>query len=278
MKHISSNNINTDNIEKFIHEFRSNRPFAHIVIDNFLLEESANKILINNFKLDKNWTNYSFVNNYKKSGLEDKKYMDVTCNELLDELGSREFMDKLSIITGINNIFFDPYLDGGGLHQTFNGGSLNVHTDFLAHKLKKKWKRVINLIIYMNKNWRDEYNGELELWDDKVKKKIKAVSPIFNRCVIFKTDKKSFHGHPTKLNIPPNMSRKSVIVYYYVEEEKDLNLHPTLYKSRPSDNFLSKFLVKFDMFFSNIYGFLKRYRILNDKFVTKLLNLLSRRK
>ena len=259
-------------------EFRTNLPFAHIVIDNFLLEESANKILNNNFILNENWTNYSFINNYKKSGLEDKKYMDRTCNELLEELGSKEFMKKLSKITGINDIFFDPYLDGGGLHQTFNGGSLNVHTDFLAHKLKKKWKRVINLIIYMNKDWLDEYNGELELWDVKVKKKIKKVSPIFNRCIIFKTDKKSFHGHPSKLNIPENMSRKSVIVYYYIKEEKDLDLHPTLYKSTPSDSFLSKFLVKFDMFFSNIYGFLKRHRILNDKFATKILNFLNRRK
>ena len=130
----------------------------------------------------------------------------------------------------------------------------------------------------MNKNWLDEYNGELELWDKKVEKKIKKVYPIFNRCVIFKTDEKSFHGHPKKLNVPSNMSRKSVIVYYYIKEEKDLNLHPTLYKSRPEDNIYSRFSIKFDMFFSNIYGFLKRYRILNDKFATKLLNFINRRK
>ena len=278
MKHISSKNINPNTIDKYFHEFTSNIPFQHLVIDNLLIEESANKILNNNFKLNKHWINYSFINNYKKSGLVDTKYMDETCNELLEELASKEFMNQLSKITGINNILFDPGLDGGGLHQTFNGGSLNVHTDFLAHKFKKKWKRVINLIIFLNKNWHDEYNGQLELWDEKVKNKIKAVSPIFNRCIIFKTDKKSFHGHPIKLNVPQDISRKSLSVYYYIEENKNLSLYPTLYKNRPEDSYYSKFLVKFDMFFSNIFGFLKRYHILNDKFATKVLNFFNRHK
>ena len=56
----------------------------------------------------------------------------------------------------------------------------------------------------------DEYNGNLEFWDAKPEKKVKSISPIFNRCVIFRTDKKSFHGHPEKLNLPPNLSRKSI--------------------------------------------------------------------
>ena len=57
-------------------------------------------------------------------------------------------------LSGINNIFLDPALDGGGLHQVFNGGLLNVHTDFNTHLVEKTWRRVLNILIFLNHNWR----------------------------------------------------------------------------------------------------------------------------
>ena len=133
--------------------------------------------------------------------------------------------------------FLDLTLDGGGLHQIFNGGLLNVHTDFTSHTIERTWKRVLNILIYLNKDWMDEYNGNLEFWDAKPEKKVKSISPIFNRCVIFRTDKKSFHGHPEKLNLPPNLSRKSIALYYFVKEDKKLKLYTTKYVGRPKDSF-----------------------------------------
>ena len=128
-------NFNSESIEKYIEQFASNHPFPHIIIDNFLKIETAEKI-ISSFNINKHWINYSLVNNFRKFGLTNKKYMDKNCNEIFEELNSREFINILIKITGINNIFLDPTLDGGGLHQVFNGGLLNVHTDFNTHLIE----------------------------------------------------------------------------------------------------------------------------------------------
>ena len=69
------------------------------------------------------------------------------------------------------------------------------------------------------------------------------------------------------------MSRKSIQLYYLVEEEKVQNLHTTRYVGRPKDSFYYKFLIFIDTFLNKIFTFLKRYHILNDKIASKILNL-----
>ena len=260
------------NLAECSETFITNDPFPHIVIDNFLSEESANKAL-SSFELNENWINCSLVNNYKKYQLTKKNFMNETCNQIFDELASKEWIDKVKKITKINDIFLDTSLDGGGLHQIFNNGSLNIHSDFNSHTINKTWRRVLNILIYLNKDWKEEYNGNLELWDEKVQNNIKSIPPIFNRCVIFKTDKKSFHGHPEKLKLPSNMSRKSIAAYYFVDEKKDLELYSTFFVGRPKDTKVYKFLIWTDTFLNRVFSFLKRKKILNDKFASKILDL-----
>lgn len=66
---------------------------------------------------------------------------------------------------------------------------------------------------------------------------VKNVAPIFNRCVVFNTSLKSFHGHPDPLNTPEHVTRKSLAFYYYTrephpgEEEKVL----TNWQKRPGE-------------------------------------------
>ena len=62
MKHISNKNFNITNREVFLKEFSSNTPFPHLIIENFLNKESADKVL-NNFEITNKWTNLSLVNN-----------------------------------------------------------------------------------------------------------------------------------------------------------------------------------------------------------------------
>jgi|TARA_B110001452_G_scaffold266898_1_gene274994 Rps23 Pro-64 3,4-dihydroxylase Tpa1-like proline 4-hydroxylase len=272
MKHVIVENFNLENNKKYFNEFSLNTPFKHFVIDNILDKDAANNILVD-FKINNKWTNLSLVNNYRKLLLNDRKLMSVTCNEIIEELGSKEFTEKLTECTGLKNIFLDKELVGGGLQQSLNGGSLNMHTDFTSHITKKNWRRVLNLIIYFNKNWLNTYNGNLEFWDAKVEKKVKSYSPIFNRCVIFKTDEKSFHGFPDTLNLPPNVSRKSFAVYYYILEDKPIKLYPSTFTARPGDKLYYKFLMGVDSFLNKIFSFLKRYKIVNDKFASKILDL-----
>ena len=75
--------------------------------------------------------------------------------------------------------------------------------------------RRLNILIYLNKNWKKEYGGDLELWDKEMKNCKKKISPNFNKMVIFSTNDYSYHGHPEPVNCPVDFSRKSLALYYF---------------------------------------------------------------
>tara|TARA_B100001057_G_scaffold465804_1_gene522279 strand:- start:31 stop:861 length:831 start_codon:yes stop_codon:yes gene_type:complete len=273
-KIINLKNYDLNKIKRYNFNYKNSKPFPYIIIDNFLEKKVANSIL-KSFELNSNWINYSFVNNFKKYALNNRKKMNKDLNNLFSSLGSKKFIKKLNKITDINGLFLDSQLDGGGLHQIFKGGYLNVHTDFSSHANKPSWKRVLNILIYLNKNWKKSYKGNLELWSRDGKKKITEIFPKFNRCVIFFTNKSSFHGHPIKLNCPANISRKSIAAYYYIKKRQNIELSSTNYVARPSDNLKTKLLIKLDKNLNSIYSVLKRKNIITDKQVSKILNFFS---
>ena len=131
-------------------------------------------------------------------------------------MNSPEFLGWLERITGIDDLLADNQLFGGGLHQSIAGAFLNVHVDYNIHP-STKFHRRLNVLVYMNKAWEDEFEGHLELWDFSGNKKrmLEKYAPIFNRCVIFETNESSFHGHPKPLKTPKGVNRKSIATYYY---------------------------------------------------------------
>jgi hypothetical protein len=89
------------------------------------------------------------------------------------------------------------------------------------------------LLLYLNKDWRQEYEGNLELWDMDEKNLLKSIEPIFNCAVIFETNKVSYHGHPHLLKAPSGVTRKSLAIYYYTEERNQAEMtleNNTIYK------------------------------------------------
>ena len=102
------------------------------------------------------------------------------------------------------------------IHRIKKDGYLQLHTDFNMYKYKNLvLDRRINLLVYMNPNWKESYRGELCLCSGKEKKCKKKILPELNTCVIFNTTNKSIHGHPAPLNVPENIRRHSIAVYYY---------------------------------------------------------------
>jgi Rps23 Pro-64 3,4-dihydroxylase Tpa1-like proline 4-hydroxylase len=272
MLSINKNVFNVNLSLKYKKIFFSNLPINYLVIDNFLTTRAANKA-ISSFKISPDWTNYSLVNNFKKFGLNDPSKIDKHCLSIFNELGSKKFLNILSRIVGIDKIFLDKTLEGGGLHQIFNGGHLNIHTDFSSHPNYPKWRRVLNIIIYLNKNWKKNFKGNLEFWDKDVKNKIASIEPIFNRCVIFRTNNISFHGHPEKLVLPKNESRKSLAAYYFIKESRNVSSYSTNFVGRPGDKFKYKIYINIENKLNSIFLFLKRKKIVNDRFASKILNI-----
>lgn len=215
--------INIDSLnarkEEIKNQFQSKKPFRFVSFENFFKADKAEEIL-NAYPSIKDgmWDGTTYVdqkNKFRKVDFEPDTVMD----KVFKELNSKEFLLWLEGITNIEeSLIADEELFGGGLHQSTNGAYLNVHVDYNIHPTTKYHRR-LNVLVYMNKDWKDEYEGHLELWDlsNGNKKQIAQVAPLFNRCVIFETNEISFHGHPKPLNTPNNVNRKSIATYYYTK-------------------------------------------------------------
>lgn len=256
--------------------YSSANPFPHIIIDNFLESDSANRITEEFPKIDSGeWINYLHINE-NKYGKNKVENLSTNIKSLLKDLNSERLIKFLSTLSGINNLLPDYSYEGGGLHQSKRGGFLNIHTDFTVHPHNMNWRRKLNLLIYFNKEWKDSYGGHLELWDKKMKKCVQKILPIFNRAVIFTTDEFSWHGHPHPMTCPEDETRKSIALYYFAEEKKPL-IRATCYKPLPEDNPSKKFLIRADNMALKAYDKIKRTFNLSDDFASKILGLLNKK-
>jgi hypothetical protein len=208
------------------------KPFKYLVFDGFLFHDAADELIQEYPNIDKDgWDNRTFINQKNKYSKTKFKENEPLLDNFFREVNNPKFINLISEITGIKDLLPDYELFGGGLHQSINGAFLDVHVDFNIHP-KTNFHRRLNLIVYLNKNWEESYNGYLELWDMQNKKQIANIEPSFNRFVIFETNEISFHGHPKKLNTPVGVSRKSLAVYYYTEKRDTNEIaqeHNTIY-------------------------------------------------
>ena len=218
-------------------DYKNGTPFPHIVIDDFLPMEYAEKILAEFPSPDEaNWHRFDSVKEKKLATQNERNFGPFT-RRFLYELNSASFLEFLESLTGIDGLIPDPHFRGGGMHQIQRGGWLKIHADFNKHD--RLWiNRKLNLLIYLSKDWKEEYGGHIEFWDVNMTGCVKKVLPVFNRCVIFSTTDTAYHGHPDPLTCPEGRTRKSLALYYYTNDagvaERDKK-HSTLFKSRPGE-------------------------------------------
>lgn len=181
-------------------------PYPHIVMDDFLPASLAEAIL----------------RSFPVATAPTRRILPVECNDYVRRVfsffNSAAMLAFLESLTRIDGLIPDPHFEGGGFHQIARGGKLGLRTDFRAHRNPRLTRR-LNFLIYLNKNWEEDYRGHLELWDKSAKHKVHSIAPLFNRCVVFSTGKDSYHGHPDPLNTPANRTRKSMALYYYTAAE-----------------------------------------------------------
>ena len=234
-------------VEKFIFQnkerFTNANPFPFIIIDDFFSKEFLNEVLnqFPNLAEQKKTTNYDNKNEVK---FANNQYINFpnSIKKLFDFLNSDFFLNFLQLITNIQEKLIPDFeLNGGGLHEIKKGGLLKIHSDFNKHPSLDLDRR-LNVLIYLNKDWKEEYGGHLEFWDKEMTSCREKVLPIFNKMVIFSTTDNSNHGHPDPLNCPNNMSRKSIATYYYTkgrpinEIDKMFSKNTTYFKDRLGQN------------------------------------------
>ena len=199
-------------------DFAKGTPFKHLNVDKLVSPDKAVK-LAQSFPESGwgNWSNRSNEHQYLKSSCRDVSLIPEELRTVIYELNSGPFLSWLSKVTGIDSLLPDPNLIGGGLHLTGPGGTLTPHTDFHVVEGLPLYRR-INLLIYLNPDWKTGDGGELELWNSDGSTIAKLVPPTLGTTVIFQTDDDSVHGFT---NPVANEYRRSIAMYYYTAEDAD---------------------------------------------------------
>lgn len=255
--------------------YRAASPFPYIVFDDVLRPEAFDKAAgeFPGIK-DEFWKGYLHVNETKYSNTQPDSWGN-TLHDVAAEFCSEEFVSYLEKLTGIQNLIPDWTMDGGGLHQTLTGGHLNIHADFTTHHTHENWARRVNILLYLNTEWPEEWGGKLELWDKDMTACQARVVPAGNRMLVFSTGFDTFHGHPDGLTCPPDVARRSMALYYFTEEDNAVR-RSTNYQARPQESRIKKAAIGADRTALDLYDRTKRRLGISDEWVNKLLTKLDR--
>lgn len=256
--------------------YRQNHPVPHLCFEEFL-DPAVARALAAQFPshASEHQVRYRHVNENKAS-TDRWEDLPPLVAQVMDELNSPRFVALLRGLTGIPELMADPDIDGGGMHQAWTGGFLNVHTDFTMHRQRAGWRRRCNLILYLNEGWEPAWGGHLEFWAGDMSRCVESLPCDLNRAVIFSTPG-ARHGFPEPLRCPEGQSRKSLQLYYYtVDDDGGATPQATTYYARPADAPVKRALVKLDNGMVRLYSALKRRLGLSDSVVSRLMAWMDR--
>lgn len=236
------NNLVISNIPNDVVKFFQGEPFHHIIIDNFIGDDTLlNEAVTDAIRIPND--DYDFNEHHqvqiKKRGLSDITKCPNSISKLINFFQSPEMISYLENITGISDLLPDPSLLGGGLHKMDSGGHLAIHADFNIH-INTGYHRRVNALLYLNPKWKEEWGGHLELWNGSMSKCWHKVQPLLNRLVVFRITDDALHGHPDPLSCPDDVSRYSLAFYYYTvdrPQEEKAPFHWALWQRRPDGAF-----------------------------------------
>jgi Rps23 Pro-64 3,4-dihydroxylase Tpa1-like proline 4-hydroxylase len=203
-------------VDELADEFKTAEPFPLVVLDPFLKEEVAEGLVAEFPSVEgmARTNDYIFGDKRQESNIAEGGPTTKRYHELLL---SAEFAAILSRLTGGRPLFVDAEFHGGGFHQGGDGSFLDTHVDFNIHPHHEDWLRVLNILLYLNKDWKPEYDGNLLVRNDP-KQEPRAVAPLLNRAVIMLTADNTYHGY-RRMTLPPGITRKSIAAYAYEKVE-----------------------------------------------------------
>jgi Rps23 Pro-64 3,4-dihydroxylase Tpa1-like proline 4-hydroxylase len=227
-------------VDHYRETFLSAEPFKHVVIEDFFEQAFAEELLAQFPSFDKKLSINESGQTSGKSVNTNLRSISPAYQRLYEELEARPFLDFVGRLSGIPDLVLDPKMFGGGTHENLHGQDLDPHVDFNYDESRQLHRR-LNLIVYLNKEWRSEWGGALEIHSNPrrpAENQIRGIDPLFNRCVMFETNEYSWHGFP-KIDQPEDkrhLSRKSISIYLYTKErpaEEIAPVHATFYVQRP---------------------------------------------
>lgn len=230
------------NKDSFRQQFLTAKPFCLVAVDGFLLTEKAEELYKSIPEIETESADYVFA----KNKFEKSKFwtMGGIFQELFNDLTSKRFQDWIQFVTN-EDVFIDTDFYGGGIHQGKKGSFLDMHADFNYHPLKETWFRNLNLLLYLNKDWKPEYKGHLRLEHSETGDKTEVEVP-FNRFVVMHSRGYTLHGYDP-IQFPEGKYRTSIAAYAFSLHEQPLEASRTtvwhVEKNNPIKYLLSKIWV-----------------------------------
>jgi hypothetical protein len=196
-------------------KYKNAKPFPSIYFENFFNPDFLSSVVDEFPDLSKgNNIVYNDPLQKKLAGNGEELFGDKT-KLLMHFLNSEPFLNFVKELTGIDETLFgDPYFSGAGLHETKKGGLLKVHADFNKHPINGLDRRV-NIIVYLNKDWKDDYGGHFELWDEEMIGCVDKFAPNFNSIAMFSTTSKSLPSAPGLRRSARRTSRRPSIPAWF---------------------------------------------------------------
>ena len=226
-----------NSVEDLGQQFRSNDPFPHIVLDDFVELSFLTQLQDQFPQFDPAHALNEMGEVGGKAFRPDVWRLGPAYRRFDAMLRSPKFLRFVSSITGIPKLLYDHEYVGGGTHENLEGQDLTPHVDFNFHPRTGRHRR-LNLILFLNPKWEESWGGSLELhlnpWLPAGQNRVKSVLPIANRCVLFETSECSWHGFPI-IRFPEDrkgFSRRSIAVYFYTRKrltEETKPSHGTIY-------------------------------------------------
>jgi Rps23 Pro-64 3,4-dihydroxylase Tpa1-like proline 4-hydroxylase len=229
-----------NNADTLRREFTNARPFRHICIDDFLENQFAERLLAEFPTFDRKLSVNEGGEAAGKAVNTKIREISPAYAELYSFISSKPFLEFMSQLSGIPDLLLDPKMFGGGTHENRHGQELDPHIDF-NYAEDHGMHRRLNLIVYLNKDWKTEWGGAIEIHSNPRQpdaNQIRAFDPIFNRAVMFETNEVSWHGFPI-IDLPEaerGRSRKSISIYLYTKDRPAGEIapsHGTFYVQRP---------------------------------------------
>jgi hypothetical protein len=202
-------------IEDLRASYQNAKPFSHVLIDDLFSEKILDALLAEMSAMGRDkWSNIEQDSRERTIRMRSAAEIGDAGVQLLSIVHSAAFLYLLSEITGIWQLLPDPYLQGAGYARMRRGDYFNVHSDRNV-AYETGLSRRLAMIVFLNKAWKPEYNGKLELWNDDATRCDASIEPLFNRTIIFEVAYPNFHGVPMPLACPPDRLRQSFILYYH---------------------------------------------------------------
>ncbi|GEM_PF-1380351 len=219
--------------------YRHADPFPHLIIDDFLAPDIADAA-IRSLVHDVHTFNVHFTDDAQNkktisTGDSVPEYLQV----LASKYAAPYVLKYFEALTGFKSLIPDPYYNTeyGYYHMTAPGGILGSHVDH-SHHQSLGIPHVLNVVLYLSPDWKDEDGGALHLFDRTGKKSVKRVPCLFNRAVVFACNPTAFHGVEPISDMAKRARHSLYFAYYWVEPNSvnEIEVHPGMRASDTDAN------------------------------------------